>query len=192
MTNKPTREEAEEAVRTLIAWAGDNPQRQELLETPRRVVDSYQEFFCGYNKKIDSKIAKTFDNINNYGEMIILKNIHFESFCEHHMQAIIGKANIAYIPDKKIIGLSKLARITDLFAKRLQIQERLVVEIAECLNQIVEPKGVGVIIESAHQCLTTRGAHKPGSVMRTCHMIGNFKDYQIRNEFFNHINNFTR
>lgn len=189
MKNKPTREEAEEAVRTLIAWAGDDPQRIELLETPRRVVDSYKEFFCGYNQKIDSKITKTFDNINNYDEMIILKNIRFESFCEHHMQTIIGEASIAYIPNKKIIGLSKLARITDIFTKRLQIQERLVVEIAECLNQIVEPKGVGVMIESSHQCLTTRGAHKPDSVMRTCHMIGNFKDVQIRNEFFNHINN---
>lgn len=192
MINKPTREEAEEAVRTLIAWAGDNPERKELLQTPKRVVDSYQEFFCGYDKKIDSKITKTFNNINHYSEMIILKNIRFESFCEHHMQPIIGEANIAYIPDKKIIGLSKLARITDIFAKRLQIQERLVVEIAECLNQIVEPKGVGVMIESSHQCLTTRGAHKPASLMRTCHMIGNFKDLHVRNEFFNHINNITR
>ena len=133
------------------------------------------------NKKID----KTFDNIDGYDDMIILREIAFESHCEHHMVPIIGKAKVAYIPDKKIIGLSKMARIVDVFSKRLQIQERLVVEIANCLNQIVAPKGVGVMLESSHQCLSTRGAYKPGSSMRTMHMIGCFKEDKIRKEFLN-------
>ncbi len=185
MSFKPTREEAEQAVRTLIAWAGDDPNREELLETPKRVVDSYAEFFSGYHENLNKKIDKTFDNIDGYDDMIILREIAFESHCEHHMVPIIGKAKVAYIPDKKIIGLSKMARIVDVFSKRLQIQERLVVEIANCLNQIVAPKGVGVMLESSHQCLSTRGAYKPGSSMRTMHMIGCFKEDKIRKEFLN-------
>lgn len=185
MNNKPSRKEAEQAVRTLIAWAGDNPDREELLETPGRVVESYSEFFSGYNQVIDNKISKTFNNSSGYDDMIILREISLESYCEHHLVPIIGKACIAYIPNKKIIGLSKIARIVDIFSKRLQIQERLVVEIANCIEKITDPKGVGVIIESSHQCLTTRGAYKPGSLMRTSHMIGCFKEQEIRKEFLN-------
>jgi len=187
MTIKPTKEEAKQAVRTLIAWAGDNPDRPELLETPDRVVNSYNEFFSGYNKIIDKELGKTFENSSNYDEMIILREISLESYCEHHMLPIIGKATVAYIPDKKIIGLSKIARIVDIFAKRLQIQERLVVEIADCLNQVIKPKGVGVIIESSHLCLNIRGAYKPDSLMRTSHMIGCFKQENFRKEFLSAI-----
>ena len=181
-----TREEAEQAVRTLISWAGDNPNRAELLETPRRVVDSYKEYFSGYHQKVDHIIDKTFPT-HGYEDMIILREITVESHCEHHMVPIIGKATVAYIPNNKIIGLSKIARIVDMFSKRLQIQERLVMEIANCLNQVVEPKGVGVIIESSHQCLSLRGAYKPGSLMRTSHMIGCFKEANIRSEFLNNL-----
>lgn len=183
MSSKPTREEAEKAVRTLIAWAGDNPERKELLDTPKRVVNAYNEFFSGYNVQINEKDYKTFDNSDNYDEMVVLRNIEFESHCEHHMVPIIGKAMIAYIPNKKIIGLSKIARIVDVFAKRLQIQERLVMEIAEALNSLLSPKGVGVFIESSHKCLTTRGAYKPDSLMQTTHMMGSFKEGHIRREF---------
>jgi GTP cyclohydrolase I len=185
MVLKPTRIEAEQAVRTLIAWAGDNPDRIELLDTPKRVVDSYSEFFSGYSQVIDQKISKAFDNVNGYDDMIILREVILESYCEHHMVPIIGKASVAYIPDKKIIGLSKIARIIDIFSKRLQIQERLVMEIASAINEIIKPKGVGVMIESSHQCLSTRGAYKPGSLMKTFHMIGCFKEDKIRKEFLN-------
>jgi GTP cyclohydrolase I len=187
MNSKPTREEAEEAVRTLIAWAGDDPNREELLETPARVVESYGEFFSGYQQKIDKKISKVFDNTHGYDDMIILKNIILESYCEHHMVPIIGTASLAYIPDKKIIGLSKIARVIDIYSKRLQIQERLVIEIANSINQIVMPKGVGVVIESSHYCLSSRGAHKPGSLMRTSHLLGCFKEDKIRQDFFNSL-----
>lgn len=181
---KPTKEQAEEAVRTLISWAGDDPKRKELLETPRRVVDSYSELFSGYNVKIDEQDYKTFDNEQGYDEMVVLREIDLDSHCEHHMVPIKGKATIAYIPDKKIIGLSKIARIVDVFSKRLQIQERLVIEIAQCLDELLSPKGVGVFIESSHQCLTMRGAYKPGSLMQTSHMIGCFKQENIRRDFF--------
>ena len=187
MNNKPTREEAENAVRTLISWAGDNPNREALIDTPKRVVDSYSELFSGYNQTVDKQISKTFENNNNYDDMIILRNIILESHCEHHMVPITGKAMIAYIPDKKIIGLSNIARIVDMFSKRLQIQERLVMEIATCLNKITEAKGVGVIIESSHQCLSTRGAYKPGSLMRTSYMLGSFKESSIRKEFLDSL-----
>jgi GTP cyclohydrolase IA len=187
MNNKPTREEAENAVRTLISWAGDDPTRKEIKDTPKRVVDSYNEFFSGYHQTVDKKIGKTFENSNGYDDMIMLRDIILESHCEHHMVPITGKAMIAYIPDKKIIGLSKIARIVDMFSKRLQIQERLVMEIANCLNAITEAKGVGVIIESSHQCLSTRGAYKPGSLMRTSYMIGSFKEDSIRKEFLDSL-----
>jgi GTP cyclohydrolase IA len=181
-----TKEQALEAVKTLIKWAGDDPNRKELLETPERVVKSYQEFFKGYNMTLD-KVTKTFDKAKHYDDMILLKNIRIESYCEHHMVPIIGKAAVAYIPGDKIIGLSKIARVVEIYARRLQIQERLTVEIAEGLNTMLNPLGVGVVIEAAHQCLTTRGAHKPGSIMRTTHMIGVFKDKDIRREFFGSI-----
>lgn len=186
---KPTREQAEQAVRTLIAWAGDNPDRKELLNTPKRVVKSYEEFFSGYGKTIDEHLSKNFENTGEYNDMIIVRDIMFESHCEHHMVPIIGKAFVAYIPDKKIIGLSKIPRIIDMFSKRLQIQERLVIEIAKCLDDVIKPKGVGVIIESSHQCLTIRGAYKPGSLMRTSHMLGCFREEKIRKEFLDSYSN---
>lgn len=184
MSKKPTRDEAENAVRTLIAWAGDDPAREELLDTPKRVVKAYEEFFSGYEKKIDDSIAKLFENNYQYDEMIVLKDIDFESFCEHHMVPIVGRVFIGYIPDKKIIGLSKLARIVDVFAKRLQIQERLTMEISKSLQEVLKPKGVGVIVESVHHCLTTRGAHKLNSKMITSYMTGCFKENNIRQEFW--------
>lgn len=187
MHKKPSREAAEEAVRTLIAWAGDDPSRKELLETPSRVVKSYEEFFSGYNQTIIGEIDKTFDNSKNYHDMVILKNIDFESYCEHHMVPIIGKATIAYIPSDRVIGLSKIARILDVYAKRLQIQERLTIEIAESINQVTNAKGVAVVIESAHHCLTTRGAYKPSSLMQTAHMTGCFNQENIKNEFWGRI-----
>ncbi len=187
MTRKPTKEEAKQAVRTLIAWAGDNPDRKELLETPNRVVNAYSELFGGYNRVVTEEIGKTFDNSSNYAEMVILREINFFSHCEHHMLPIIGKATVAYIPNNKIIGLSKMARIVDIFAKRLQIQERLVVEIANCLDQAIQPKGVGVMIEASHLCLGARGAHKPDSLMKTSHMIGCFKEDKFRQEFLNQV-----
>ncbi len=187
MYKKPTREEAEEAVRTLIAWAGDNPDRAELLETPKRVVNSYQEFFSGYGKKIIGEVDKSFANTSAYDDMVILKGIDFESHCEHHMVPIIGKISVAYIPNDRVIGLSKIARIVDIFAKRLQIQERLSVEIANAINEVISPKGVGVIVESSHHCLTTRGAYKPNSMMQTSHMIGCFREENIRKEFWGRI-----
>lgn len=180
---KPTREQAEQAVKTLIAWAGDDPSRKELLETPRRVVSSYEEFFSGYKADLkSSKLNKTFDS-KGYNEMVIVKNIFLQSFCEHHMLPIIGNAFIAYIPDEKIIGLSKIARIVDIFSRRLQIQERLVIEIAEFIDNILKPKGVGVIIESSHQCLSLRGAFKQNSLMRTLHLTGCFKEKEFKEEF---------
>lgn len=184
MQKKVTQAEAEEAVRTLISWAGDDPSREELIDTPRRVAKSYKEFFGGYDANIAASHYKTFPNKDHYDEMIILKDIRIESHCEHHMVPIIGKVFVAYIPDKKIIGLSKIPRVIDIFAKRLQIQERLVIEIAQKLNEIIEPKGIGVIIESSHQCLTTRGAYKPESLMQTTHLIGCFKEERVRKEFF--------
>ncbi len=187
MSKKPTREEAEKAVRVLIAWAGDNPNRSELLETPKRVIDSYEEFFSGYDMQVDEQIDKTFVNMHGYDDMIILRKIDFESHCEHHMVPIIGKISVAYIPNDRVIGLSKMARIVDMYSKRLQIQERLVVEIADCINKVVKPKGVGIVIESAHHCLTTRGAYKPNSLMQTSHMIGCFKEENIRKEFWGRI-----
>lgn len=187
MNKRPSREQAEEAVKTLISWAGDDPNRKELLETPRRVVNSYLEYFSGYNINIEEQNYKTFPNSENYSEMIILREIDLESHCEHHMVPIIGKVTVAYIPDKKIMGLSKIARIIDVFAKRLQIQERLSVEIATILNNLLSPKGVGVLIESSHHCLSTRGAYKPNSLMQTSHMIGCFKEEAIKKELFSRI-----
>ena len=182
---KPTRDEAEEAVRTLIRWAGDDPNREGLLETPKRVIDSYNEFFSGYETKLDEKICKLFPKKTRYDDIIMLRDIKFESFCEHHLAPISGKACVAYVPDQDIIGLSKLARIVDMFAKRLQIQERMVIEIAETLNKITKAKGVGVIIEATHNCMTSRGVCKSGAIMRTSHLIGCFREDNIRAEFIN-------
>ena len=175
-TGLPTQAEAEEAVRTLIRWAGDDPGREGLLDTPRRVVKSYREFFSGYEADPAEILTRTFSETDGYDEMIVLKDIRFESHCEHHMAPIIGRAHIAYLPRKRVVGISKLARLLDCYAKRLQIQEKLTAQIANTLNEELQPRGVAVVIDASHQCMTTRGVHKAGTSMVTSRMLGSFRD----------------
>lgn len=171
----PSREEAEQAVRTLIRWAGDDPTREGLLDTPARVVRSYEEFFSGYREDPTQILSRTFSEVDGYDEMIVLNDIRFESHCEHHMAPIIGKAHVGYLPDKRVVGISKLARLVAVYAKRLQIQEKMTVQIADTLRDVLQPKGVAVVIEAAHQCMTTRGVHKPGATLVTSRMLGAFR-----------------
>lgn len=179
-----TQRQAEEAVRTLLIWAGDDPDREGLLDTPRRVVKSYQDFFRGYTEDPKNILKRTFSETEGYDEMITLKDIEFESHCEHHMVPIIGKAHIGYIPNSRVIGISKLARVVDVYAKRLQIQEKLTAQIATAIEEVLQPKGVAVIIEASHQCMTTRGVHKSGVTMQTSRMTGIFRrDKRTRDEF---------
>ncbi|WP_118183615.1 GTP cyclohydrolase I FolE [Paraburkholderia phosphatilytica] len=173
---RPTREEAEAAVRVLLRWAGDDPTREGLLDTPARVVRSYEEFFAGYETNPRDILARTFSEVDGYDEMIVLKDIRFESYCEHHMVPIIGRAHVAYLPEHRVVGISKLARLVDAFAKRLQIQEKMTVQIADTLNEVLQPRGVGVILEASHQCMSTRGVHKAGVAMVTSRMLGSFRD----------------
>ena len=183
-SNKPSRQEAEAAVKTLLRWVGENPEREGLLDTPSRVVKSYEEFFKGYEQDPEEVLKRTFSETNNYDEMIVLKGIRLESYCEHHMVPIIGTAHVAYLPNKRVVGISKLARVVDIYAKRLQIQEKLTAQIADAIDRVLEPKGVGVIIEAGHQCMTTRGVHKHGVVMQTSRMLGLFRsDRRTRDEF---------
>ena len=183
-TGTPTQAEAEEAVRTLIRWAGDDPMREGLLDTPRRVVKSYREFFSGYADNPTEILTRTFSETDGYDEMIVLKDIRFESHCEHHMAPIIGRAHIAYLPRKRVVGISKLARLLDCYAKRLQIQEKLTAQIANTLNDELQPRGVAVVIDASHQCMTTRGVHKAGTSMVTSRMLGAFRnDASTRREF---------
>jgi GTP cyclohydrolase I len=172
----PSREEAEAAVRTLIRWAGDDPLREGLRDTPRRVVDSYLEFFSGYGADPAEILRRTFAETDGYDEIVLLRDIRFESHCEHHMAPIIGRAHVAYLPHRRVVGISKLARLVEAYAKRLQIQEKMTAQIANNINDILEPKGTAVIIEAAHQCMTTRGVHKPGVMMTTSRMLGAFRD----------------
>ena len=189
---RPSREEAEEAVRTLLRWAGDNPQREGLIDTPARVVRAYEEFFAGYHVEPRDILARTFSEVDGYDEMIVLKDIRFESYCEHHMVPIIGRAHVAYLPEHRVVGISKLARLVDAFAKRLQIQEKMTVQIADTLNEVLQPKGVGVILEASHQCMSTRGVHKAGVEMVTSRMIGTFRtDPSTRREFLSIVNSPT-
>jgi len=174
--DRPTREEAEAAVRVLLRWAGDDPRREGLLDTPARVVRSYEEFFAGYAENPHDILARTFSEVQGYDEMIVLKDIRFESYCEHHMVPIIGRAHVAYLPKERVVGISKLARLVDAFAKRLQIQEKMTAQIADTLNGVLQPLGVGVILEAAHQCMSTRGVHKAGVSMVTSRMLGSFRD----------------
>lgn len=186
LSNKPSQAEVEEAIRTLIRWAGDDPTREGVLETPKRVAKAYKEFFAGYDSDPKEILSKTFKEVAEYDEMIVLRDIEFESHCEHHMVPFVGRAHVAYIPDKKVVGISKLARLVDIFSKRLQIQEKMTAQIATTLNEVLLPKGVGVVVEAAHQCMTTRGVHKRGVVMQTSHMLGRFRsDPRTRQEFFN-------
>ncbi|HVT51425.1 MAG TPA: GTP cyclohydrolase I FolE [Dongiaceae bacterium] len=180
----PSQAEAEEAVRTLIRWAGDDPRREGLLETPGRVARAYKEFFQGYDVDPVQVLARTFEETDGYDEMIVLKDMRFESHCEHHLAAIIGRAHIAYLPKKRVVGISKLARLLDVYAKRLQIQEKLTAQIANTLNDVLQPRGVAVVIDASHQCMTTRGVHKPGTSMVTSRMLGAFRnDASTRREF---------
>ena len=181
---RPGRQQAEEAVRTLIAWAGDDPDREGLLDTPRRVVDAYEEYFSGYAVDPEKLLGRTFSETNGYDEMVVLRDIRFESHCEHHMAPIIGTAHIAYLPKTRVIGISKLARLVEVYSKRLQIQEKMTSQIAVSLQTALQPLGVAVVVEAAHQCMTTRGIHKPGITMVTSHMLGAFRaDPSTRREF---------
>lgn len=188
LRHRPTRNEAEEAVRTLIRWAGDNPSREGLQGTPDRVVRSYEEFFAGYTEDPVSILERTFEETDGYDEIVLLKDIDFESHCEHHMVPIIGKAHIGYMPDKRVVGISKLARVVEVFAKRLQIQEKMTAQIANTIMQVLQPRGVAVVIESTHQCMTTRGVHKTGVSMTTSRMVGIFRENPAtRQEFLSMI-----
>ena len=173
---RPTREEAEAAVRTLLLWAGDDPDREGLVDTPARVVRAYEEFFSGYETDPVEMLARTFEETDGYDEMVLLRDIRLESHCEHHMVPIIGRAHVAYLPHRRVVGISKLARVVEAYAKRLQIQEKLTAQIANTINDVLQPKGVAVVIEAAHQCMTTRGIHKPGVSMVTSRMLGAFRD----------------
>jgi GTP cyclohydrolase IA len=186
---KPSRTEAEDAIRTLLRWAGDDPRPQGLLGTPARVARAYEEWFSGYAEEPRDYLSRTFDEVAGYDEMVVLRDISFESHCEHHLAPIIGRAHIGYLPRNRVLGISKLARLVDVYAKRLQIQERMTAEIAACLDAVLKPSGVAVVIEAEHQCMTTRGVHKPGVTMVTSEMLGVFrKKLATRNEFLSAIN----
>ena len=187
-TSKPTRKEAEDAVRTLISWAGDDPKREGLIETPKRVVKSYEEFYDGYGQDPADILSKVFEEIEGYDEIVLVKDILLESHCEHHMVPILGKAHVAYLPDKRVVGLSKLARVVDLYAKRLQTQETMTAQIADTINDVLKPKGVAVVIDAEHQCMSSRGVAKKGTSTVTSRMLGVFRDNQkSRMEFMNLI-----
>ena len=181
---RPSRAEAEAAVKTLIEWAGDDPSREGLKGTPARVVRAFQEYFSGYGTDPVELLQRTFAETDGYDEMVVLRDIRFESHCEHHLAPIIGKAHVAYLPQKRVVGISKLARLVELYARRLQIQEKMTAQIANTLDEVLQPKGVAVVIEAAHQCMTTRGVHKPGVAMVTSRMLGAFRtDASTRREF---------
>ena len=176
MPDRPTRQQAEDAVRTLIRWAGDDPAREGLRDTPARVTRAYEEFFAGYGQDPREILKRTFSEVEGYDEMIVMNDIRFESHCEHHMVPIIGKAHIGYLPDRRVVGISKLARLVEVYARRLQVQEKMTVQIADTLQEILQPRGVAVVIEASHQCMTTRGVHKPGVGLVTSRMVGAFRD----------------
>ncbi len=187
---RPSRDDAETAIRTLIRWAGDNPEREGLLDTPARVVRSFEEFFAGYSEDPRELLMRTFEETDGYDEMVLLRDIRFESHCEHHMAPIIGKVHVGYLPRRRVVGISKLARLVDVFTKRLQIQEKMTAQIANTINEVLEPAGTAVVIEASHQCMTTRGVHKPGVTMVTSRMLGAFRnDPSTRREFFAMIGN---
>jgi len=188
--SRPSVEEAKEAVRTLLRWAGDDPDREGLQDTPERVVRAYEEWFAGYDEDPVSTLRQTFEETNGYDEMIVLRDIRVESFCEHHIAPVIGKAHVAYLPDQRIIGISKLARLVEVFARRLQVQEKLTTQISSAIAEVLRPKGVAVIIEASHHCMTTRGVHKTGTTLVTSDMLGAFRDDPLtRREFLSLIGN---
>ncbi len=185
---RPSRAAAEEAVRTLIRWAGDDPDREGLVGTPDRVVRSYEEFFAGYGEDPREILQRTFEEIDGYDEMVVLRDIRLESHCEHHMVPIIGRAHVAYLPDRRVVGISKLARVVETYARRLQIQEKMTAQIANTIDEVLRPRGLAVVIEAAHQCMTTRGVHKAGVTMVTSRMLGAFRDdANTRREFLGMI-----
>ena len=190
LQQRPTREQAEDAIRTLLRWAGDDPDREGLQDTPSRVVRSYEEFFKGYEADPVEILERTFEETDGYDEMVLLRDIRFESHCEHHMAPIIGKAHVAYLPGRRVVGISKLARLVEAYAKRLQIQEKMTAQIANAIRDVLQPSGVAVVIEASHQCMTTRGIHKPGALMVTSRMLGAFRDNPAtRREFLAMIGN---
>jgi GTP cyclohydrolase IA len=189
-TDRPTREEAEAAIRTLLRWAGDDPTREGLVDTPARVARAYEEFFAGYAIDPVALLERTFEETDGYDEIVLLRDIRLESHCEHHMVPIIGRAHVAYLPHRRVVGISKLARVVEAYARRLQIQEKLTAQIANTIQQVLEPRGVAVVIEAAHQCMTTRGVHKPGVAMVTSRMLGAFRhDATTRREVLAMIGN---
>ncbi len=186
----PTREDAEDAVRTLLRWAGDDPDREGLTDTPARVARAYEEYFAGYREDPKRYLERTFEEVHGYDEMVVLRDIPFESHCEHHLAPIIGKAHVAYLPTNRVVGISKLARVVNAYAKRLQVQEKMTAQIADCINDALAPDGVGIVIEAAHHCMTTRGVHKHGVSMVTSTLLGAFKDNShTRAEFMAVIGN---
>jgi len=191
--NRPTRSEAEDAVRTLIRWAGDDPDREGLRGTPARAARAYEEWFAGYDEDPRDYLKRTFEEVAGYDEIVVLRDIRFESYCEHHLAPIIGRAHIGYLPNTRVVGISKLARLVDVYAKRLQIQERMTAEIAACIDSVLKPLGVAVVLEATHQCMTTRGVHKSGVTMVTSRMLGIFRTRaETRSEFLSALNMETR
>jgi GTP cyclohydrolase I len=185
---RPTREEAEAAIRTLLRWAGDDPAREGLLGTPERVARAYEEWFAGYHDDPVDVLKRTFEEVEGYDEMVVLRDIRFESHCEHHMAPIIGRAHVGYLPDRRVVGISKLARLVEIYARRFTIQEKMTSQIANALEEVLRPKGVAVVVEAAHQCMTTRGVHRPGVTMVTSRMLGAFRhDPTTRREFLSMI-----
>jgi GTP cyclohydrolase IA len=186
---RPPREAAEDAVRTLIRWLGDDPDREGLVGTPARVVRAYEEWFAGYFEDPREYLKRTFEEVGGYDEIVLLRDVRFESHCEHHMAPIIGRVHIGYLPRDRVVGISKLARLVDVYSKRLQVQEKMTAEIASCLNSVLKPHGVGVVVEAAHQCMTTRGVHKTGVTMVTSCLLGSFRTQpETRQEFLSAIN----
>ncbi|MCI4568054.1 GTP cyclohydrolase I FolE [Lysobacter sp. CFH 32150] len=186
--NDVSRAEAEDAVRVLLRWSGEDPQREGLLDTPKRVVKAYEDWFSGYGLDPEDYLARTFEEVEGYDELIVLRDIQFESHCEHHMAPIIGRAHVGYLPDGKVVGISKLARVVEAYARRFQVQEKLTAQIADCIQRALQPRGVGVVIEAAHECMTTRGVHKRGVSMVTSTMLGGFReDARTRAEFLQFI-----
>ena len=188
MTDTVTRDQAEDAVRILLRWAGEDPQREGLLDTPKRVVKAYGDWFSGYQEDPREFLARTFEEVAGYDEMIVLRDIEFESHCEHHMAPIIGRAHVGYLPAGKVVGISKLARVVETYARRFQVQEKMTAQIARCIQDVLQPIGVAVVVEAKHQCMTTRGVHKTGVSMVTSKMLGSFRtDPMTRAEFLDVI-----
>jgi GTP cyclohydrolase I len=188
--DRPSREEAETAIRTLLKWAGDDPEREGLRDTPARVARAFEDWFSGYNVDPEDYLRRTFEEVEGYDDMIVLRDIRFESHCEHHLAPIIGRAHVGYLPTNKVVGISKLARVVEAYARRLQVQEKMNAQIARCIQKVLEPKGVAVVIQAEHQCMTTRGVHKPGVSMVTSSMLGEFRTNPLtRREFLSVIGN---